>query len=103
MFFFLVNANAGVIFILEIIALSTIVFITYIYLKQSPARVTLVKIDKCIWYDASRNKIIIKLPFKKSIFLPDELRRTHRPIHLNKKIYEFYDDYVLINKIRISF
>ena len=60
-------------------------------------------IDRCIAYDPARDKIIIKLPYKKSLLLPNELRKTHRPVRLNHTTYEFYDSYVLINKIRFNF
>lgn len=64
--------------------------------------VMLVKIDSCIWYDVMRRSYLIKLPFKKSIRVPDEICRSHRPIRLNHKTYEFYNDYVLIDKIRVN-
>lgn len=62
-----------------------------------------VAIDECVAYDSFRDKVIIKLPFKKSILLPNELRKSHRPVLLNHKRYEFYEDYVLINSIKFNF
>lgn len=49
-----------------------------------------------------RRSYLIKLPFKKSIRVPDEICRSHRPIRLNHKTYEFYNDYVLIDKIKVT-
>ena len=54
-------------------------------------------VDTNIFYDMGRDKIIIKIPFKKTIFLPEIFRQNHRPIYLNRKTYQFYEDYVLVN------
>jgi len=54
-------------------------------------------VDTNIFYDIGRDKIIIKIPFKKTIFLPEIFRRNHNPVYLNRKTYQFYEDYVMVN------
>ena len=62
----------------------------------------LIKIDKHVFYDVYRDKIIL-WQSKQSMFLPEDLRKSHKPIKLNDNTYEFYQHYVLINKQKVRF
>lgn len=94
--------SSGVIFIFAAIVTAALIFSILVICENSKrSHNTFVRLDKCLFYDASTNKFIIKLPFKKSVFVSEELRKNHRPICLNHTTYEFYDDYVLINKNKI--
>lgn len=92
--------SSGVIFIFAVIVIAALIFLVFVSTCKNLKRShnTFMRLDKCLFYDASKNKFIVKLPFKKSVFVSEELRKNHRPICLNNTTYEFYDDYVLINK-----
>ena len=84
-----------------ILMFSLIIWFYFTYNTSKTIPEMIACIDTNIFYDVKRNKIIIKIPFKKSIFLPEILRKNHHPIHLNRKTYQFYEDYVMINDDKI--
>ena len=80
-------------------SITMLMWLYFYYFYREPVEMpkSMIFIDTNIFYDMVRNKIIIKIPRKKSIFLPEQLRQNHHPIYLNKKIYQFYENYVMIN------